>query len=105
MRQAEPEELLLTHFGRVDDVTGHFAALEQQHRVWSESILEGMNAGEDDEALAARIRVKLSRDGSLRAEGASEGTIARHSVTSSAEMTVMGVKRYWKKVHPERLEV
>ena len=101
MRQAEPEELLLTHFGRIDDVTEHFAALEQQHRVWSESILEGMNAGEDDEALAARV-AKLSRE-ALQAEGASEATIARHSVTSSAEMTVMGVKRYWQKVHPEKL--
>ena len=103
MRQAEPEELLLTHFGRVDDVTGYFAELEHQHRVWSESILEGMNAGEDDEALAARV-AQLSRE-SLQAEGASDETIARHSVTSSAEMTVMGVKRYWQKVHPERLEV
>ncbi len=103
MRQAEPEELLLTHFGKVDDVTGHFGALEHQHRVWSESILEGMNAGEGDEVLAARV-AQLSRD-SLQAEGASDETIARHSVTSSAEMTVTGVKRYWQKVHPERLEV
>jgi len=103
MRQTEPEELLLTHFGRVDNVTGHFGALEQQHRVWSESLLEGMNAGEDDETLAARV-AQLSRE-ALQAEGASEATIARHSVTSSAEMTVMGVKRYWQKLHPERLEV
>ncbi len=103
MRQVEPEELLLTHFGHVSDVTGHFAELEHQHRVWSESILEGVNAGEDDEALAARVRA-LSRE-ALQAEGASDETIARHSVTSSAEMTVMGLKRYWQKLHPERLEL
>lgn len=101
MRQAEPDELLLTHFGRVDEVAGHFRDLEHQHRVWSESILEGMNAGEDDEALAARVAT-LSR-ASLLAEGASDETIARHSVSSSDAMTVTGVKRYWQKRHPERL--
>lgn len=101
MRQVGPEELLLTHFGRVDDVETHFRDLEHQHRAWSETILEGMNSGEDDAALAARI-AKLSRE-ALLAEGASEATIARHSVTSSDAMTVMGVKRYWQKVHPERL--
>ncbi len=102
MRQAGPSELLLTHFGRVSDVDGHFRALEMQHRGWSESILEGMNAGENDETLAARV-AKLSRD-ALLADGASEKTIRRHSVTSSDAMTVMGVKRYWQKHHPERLK-
>lgn len=102
MRQAGPEELLLTHFGRVGDADAHFRKLEEAHRSWSESILAGLNAGERDDLLAARI-AKLSRD-ALQADGASEGTIARHSVTSSDEMTVMGVKRYWQKHHPERLE-
>ncbi len=101
MRQAGPSELLLTHFGRVEDVDGHFRALEQQHRLWSESILEGMNAGANDDELAARV-AKLSRD-ALEADGASEETIQRHSVTSSDAMTVMGVKRYWQKHRPERL--
>jgi len=101
MRQAGPEELLLTHFGRVEDVEGHFRRLEQQHRAWADTVLEGMNTGEDDDALAARIRA-LSRE-ALLAEGASEGTIARHSVTSSDAMTVAGLKRYWQKAHLERL--
>ena len=101
MRQAGPSELLLTHFGQVGDVDGHFRTLEQQHRAWSESILDGMNAGESDEELAARIAT-LSRD-ALLADGASEETIRRHSVTSGDAMTVTGVKRYWQKVHPERL--
>lgn len=102
MRQAGPDELLLTHFGRVEDVDGHFRALEEKHRGWSESILDGMNAGESDADLAARV-AKLSRD-ALLADGASEETIQRHSVTSSDAMTVMGVKRYWQKHHPERLK-
>ena len=103
MQQAGPDELLLTHFGPVSDVEGHFRELGCQHRSWSESILEGMNAGEDDAMLAARID-NLSRE-ALQAEGASAGTIERHSITSNDEMTVMGLKRYWTKVHPERLEV
>ena len=101
MRQAGPEELLLTHYGRVNDVEEHFRDLEHQHRAWADAVFEGMNAGEDDEALAARIR-NLSSE-ALLAEGASAGTIERHSVTSSDAMTVMGLKRYWQKAHPERL--
>lgn len=101
MRQVGPEELLLTHFGPVGDPEAHFNALLRQHQLWSESILGGMNAGEDDATLAARI-AKLSRD-ALLAEGASEATITRHSVTSNDAMTVTGLKRYWQKMHPERL--
>ena len=103
MLQVEPDELLLTHFGPVEDVAEHFRELEHQNQIWSESILDGMNAGEDDEKLAIRIGA-LSRN-ALEAEGASAGTIERHSITSNDMMTVMGLKRYWAKVHPERLEV
>ncbi|ADI14851.1 MBL fold metallo-hydrolase [Truepera radiovictrix] len=101
MRQLHPQALLLTHFGRVDDPEAHFRELEHWHQVWSESVLEGMRAGEDDAALAARIN-RLSRD-ALAADGASADTIERHRVTSNDEMTVMGLKRYWQKKHPERL--
>ena len=101
LRQAGPTELLLTHFGRVEEVEAQLRELEGQHQLWSESILTGMNAGETDEVLAARI-AELSRS-ALRAEGASERTITRHSLTSSDAMTVMGLKRYWQKRHPERL--
>ncbi len=101
MRQANPRELLLTHFGSVQDPEAHFKELEGWHRAWSESVLEGMNAGEDDGALAARIN-RLSRD-ALEADNASDDTIERHRVTSNDEMTVLGLKRYWHKRHPERL--
>ncbi len=101
MRQAGPEELLLTHFGRVEAPEAHFTELLEAHKVWSESILEGMNAGEDDATLGARV-ARLSREALLE-DGADEATILRHSVTSNDTMTVAGVKRYWQKVHPERL--
>jgi len=102
MRQAAPERLLLTHFGPVEDPEGHFRELERLHREWSETVLEGMRAGEDDGTLAARV-AHLSLQ-ALRADGASSETMERHRVTSSDEMTVMGLKRYWQKRHPERLK-
>lgn len=101
MRQAGPEQLLQTHFGPAGDPETHFRELLERHRLWSEAILAGMNAGEDDAALEARVAT-LSRD-ALLAEGAAEATIERHSVSSNDAMTVTGVKRYWHKVHPERL--
>lgn len=101
MRQVGPEELLLTHFGSVGEPEAHFSELLKTHQLWSESILEGMNAGEGDTVLQERVAA-LSR-GALVTEGASEATIERHSVSSNDAMTVAGVKRYWQKLHPERL--
>jgi hypothetical protein len=73
----------------------------ERNRVWSEEVLGGMNAGEDDAALVARIRTL--EDAELAADGALPGIRQRYRVTSDAAMTVGGVKRYFTKLHPERL--
>jgi glyoxylase-like metal-dependent hydrolase (beta-lactamase superfamily II) len=101
MREVAPSRLLLTHFGEVREVDKHLAAVAEKNRKWAEVILEGMRLGESDEALTRRItEVGLAE---LEADGATPEAVAKHRVTSSFEMTVWGVKRYWQTRRPERL--
>ena len=102
MRDARPDRLVLTHFGPVEDADGHLGALPGRNRVWADAVLEGLRAGEDDDELVRRI--ERLEDGELAAIGATPGDRTRNKITSDAAMTVMGVSRYWRKAHPERLE-
>ena len=101
IRQAGAERLLLTHFGEVREVDAHLDRAQEKNRAWAEEVLTGLQAGEDDAALEARLE-RLGRE-ELAAENAPEEVIERHRVTSNDAMTVMGLKRYWQKKHPERL--
>ena len=102
MRQARPSRLLLTHFGEVRQADAHLAALPERNRVWAQEVLTGLRAGEDDDALVARM--ERLEDAELERGGANAGVRLRNKVTSDAAMTVMGASRYWRKHHPERLQ-
>ena len=99
LRALEPTRLLLTHFGEVRDADAHLAAVPERNRAWAEEVLEGLQAGEDDAALVRRMRARELAE--LVADGADAATIERHRRTSDAEMTVMGLGRYWRKHHPD----
>jgi len=102
MRDARPSRLMLTHFGEVVAADGHLARLPERNRAWSEEVLAGLRAGEDDDALVARVQ--RLEDAELDRVHANAGVRLRNKVTSDAAMTVMGVSRYWRKHHPERLD-
>ena len=101
LRSLEPRRLLLTHFGEFADADAHLAQVPERNRRWADEVLEGMQRGEDDEALVRRMRALELAE--LVAEGADAATIERYRKTSNARMTVGGLTRYWRKHHPERL--
>lgn len=101
MREARPGRLFLTHFGEVTPADAHLAELPERNRRWAEEVLAGLQAGEDDAELVARI--ERLEDEELEQVGANAGVRLRNKVTSDAAMTVMGAARYWRKHHPERL--
>ena len=101
MLAAHPKRLLLTHFGEVADPDTHLRRVPERNGAWAEVILEGMRAGENDETLMKRIAEYGNAE--LKADGAQPEVMARHQVTSNYAMTVMGVTRYWRKHHPEKL--
>ena len=79
IREAGASRLLLTHFGEVRQVEAHLERVASQNRRWADSLLEGIVAGEDDSALAARIRALSDAD--LDAEGGlagGAGSLPRH---------------------------
>ncbi len=102
MREADPTRLLLTHFGEVKGGEEHLEQVREQNHKWAEVILKGMQAGEDENALEARLAKVNAAE--LEADGAPPEVVRRHKMTSNDAMTVMGLTRYWRKHHPERLE-
>ncbi len=102
MRDARPDRLVLTHFGVVEDADEHLAQVPERNRAWANEVLRGMRANEDDDALVARMQQR--EDAELAQAGVLPGVRIRYKVTSDAAMTVMGLKRYWTKRHPDRLE-
>ena len=101
MRDAAPERLLLTHFGEVRDVAAHLEKVRERTHAWAEEVLAGLQAGENDAALVARI--SRTGEAELEADGASPEARVRHRTTSNDEMSAAGLKRYWQKRHPERI--
>lgn len=104
MRAAQPERIILTHFGPIegaDAADAHLAKVLERNEAWSEQLLAGLRAGEDDDALVNRM--KALEDAEMAAAKVLPGIAQRYRVTSDAAMTVTGLKRYFTKLHPERL--
>lgn len=88
---AAPTQMLLPHFGPVDDVADHVARLRAALRTWADVVRRGVAAGQDDEAIAEAL------ESYLRAELAAEGTpteAANRAVRAAGpRMCVVGLKR------------
>lgn len=95
MRAAHPERLVLTHFGPVNGreaADQHLSEVSERNRAWTDHILAGLRAGDNDEELISALSALEDRE--LREQGVLPGIRFRYKITSDAEMTVMGVKRY-----------
>ncbi len=98
MREARPERLILTHFGPVEGpgaADEHLASVVERNRTWTDEVLTGMRAGEDDAQLTQRMQ--RLEDAELEAAGVLPGIRGRYKITSDAAMTVTGAKRYHTK--------
>jgi glyoxylase-like metal-dependent hydrolase (beta-lactamase superfamily II) len=94
----EPKRFLLTHFGEVLDVGQHLNQLRAQNHLWADAILKGMKAGETRYELQRRIHGLSNLD--LSKAGADAELADCYNDSSNAEMTVMGLSRYWRKRCP-----
>lgn len=97
MRAAGPQRLILTHFGSVEGAAAadaHLAEVVERNRAWADHVSAGLEAGETDDQLVARVQ-KLE-DSELEAAGVLPGVRMRYKLTSDASMTVMGLKRYFE---------
>lgn len=95
MAEADPDRLMLTHFGPVDDPQAHLAAVPVRNRLWAEEVRHGMRAGEDEPDLVRRM--EALEDQELQREGVGGDAHVHYKASSDATMTVMGLARYWRK--------
>lgn len=102
MLEAKPKRLMLTHFGLVEDAEAHLRNVVERNQIWANEVLNGLNQKEDTDTLTKRITALAQYE--LNKDVAGSEVILRHQMTSNAEMTVMGLSRYWQKFHPERIE-
>lgn len=91
---AKPDRLLLTHFGAVTGVDDHLRESVRRNRVWADEVRAGLDAGEDEAALIARMEALEDRE--LDEVGVPPEARAPYKASSDARMTVMGLSRYWR---------
>lgn len=101
MLALNPKRLMLTHFGQVQDAQTHLHQVMSRNQTWAEEVLLGLQQKEDVTTLIKRVSHLAEQE--LIQDGADALTIKRHQTSSNAEMTVMGLTRYWTKFHPEKL--
>jgi glyoxylase-like metal-dependent hydrolase (beta-lactamase superfamily II) len=99
----DPRALYLAHFGPVEEVATHLAALRTRLRAWAELALAGMRAGETAETIAERLAADLDQMiQALPPEERAEA-LRRVELASNHLMSAQGFVRYFTKHHPELL--
>lgn len=91
---ARPDRLLLTHFGAIYDVHDHLRESVRRNRAWAHDVRAGLDAGEDEAALIARMEALEDRE--LDEVNVPPDARAPYKASSDARMTVMGLSRYWR---------
>ncbi len=95
LQSLRPQELYLTHFGRVTDVDHHWDALNKQLINWADWIRAKVEAGQSAEETVPQFMDYVANQ--LRAQGASEDQVKQYEAANPSWMSVAGLMRYWKK--------
>jgi glyoxylase-like metal-dependent hydrolase (beta-lactamase superfamily II) len=100
IRELDPSRLLLTHFGRVEDVTDHLDRLEDRIDRWTDVARDAFEDGVDVAGLADRLQVVDDRD--LAAAGVPLELVGRGRGICAIADAAAGLYRYQKKRHGVR---
>lgn len=98
IRLLEPTRLWLTHFGSVDAPRPKLDQLEQRLVEWAEWVRTELRTGRTIAEMEPRFTAKVAEE--LRRAGASAELIATYEQADPSAMSVGGLARYWKKIHP-----
>ncbi len=104
IRALEPAKLYLPHFGLVaHDISAHLDALEKCVIRWSIWFRDRLRAGDDERKMTAAFADYLADD--LRNAGATQSEVADYEHADPSFMAVSAAIRYWRKHHPEEVEL
>ena len=104
IRALSPARLYLPHFGLVKgDIAAHLNALEERVRRWSLWFRDRLRAGDDEQELRPAFAKYVSEE--LRSAGATESELIDYEHADPSFMAVSAAIRYWRKHHPEEVEL
>jgi glyoxylase-like metal-dependent hydrolase (beta-lactamase superfamily II) len=104
IRGLKPGKLYLPHFGLVPgDIGAHLHALEGRIERWSLWFRDRLRAGDQEQAMTPAFAGYVITE--LRAAGAAERELADYEQADPSFMAVSAATRYWRKHHPEEVEV
>ena len=95
LRGLNLEELYLTHFGRVTNVSQHLSDLEEILWDWANWIKEKMEAGLSQEEMIGAFET-YDKDRLVKG-GVGIEALKSYSVANPARFSVAGLTRYWEK--------
>ena len=104
IRALNPAKLYLPHFGLVaGDITAHLNALEERVIRWSIWFRDRIRAGDDEQKMTPAFADYVADE--LRALGATDSEVADYEHADPSFMAVSAAIRYWRKHHPEEVEL
>ncbi|MEM9896839.1 MAG: MBL fold metallo-hydrolase, partial [Bacteroidota bacterium] len=95
LKDENPKELVLTHFGAIAAVNEHLEALEAILNDWSLWIKEKWEAGLSNEDITPLFMEYTNQQ--LSSRGVSTHGLKQYEAANPAWMSVAGLVRYWKK--------
>ena len=104
IRSLNPAKLYLPHFGPVEgDTSAHLDALEERVVRWSLWFRDRLRAGEDEQKMTPAFAQFVAEE--LRGGGATEDEVVSYERADPSFMAVSAAVRYWRKHHPEEVEL
>jgi glyoxylase-like metal-dependent hydrolase (beta-lactamase superfamily II) len=104
IRELNPARLYLPHFGLVEEgISTHLDALAERVRRWSIWFRDRLRAGDDEQKLRPAFAEFVASE--LRSAGASESELVDYEQADPSFMAVSAAIRYWRKHHPEEVEL
>lgn len=95
LRALRPSQLLLTHFGGVDDAGWHLDDLSGRLDAWARWMAEQAAAGTDSSTLAAALAQRATAD--IVAATRSADAARAYELAVPYPMMAAGLERWWKK--------
>jgi glyoxylase-like metal-dependent hydrolase (beta-lactamase superfamily II) len=104
IRALNPAKLYLPHFGLIEGaISAHLDALEGRVRRWSIWFRDRLRAGDDEQRLRPAFAEFVANE--LRIAGASESELVDYEQADPSFMAVSAAIRYWRKHHPDEVEL
>jgi glyoxylase-like metal-dependent hydrolase (beta-lactamase superfamily II) len=103
IEKLDPARLCLTHFGLFSNPQAHFKELRDRLSAWAEWMKNALRGGKSEEAIIPEFQQFAEQE--ILQSGIGAKGVAVYEQADPAAMSVTGLSRYWRKLHPEALAV